>query len=115
MNQNDQLSPGEIESLQFAELPESMRAAQRAVRTPEVREMIERLAEHNLGVCMPHMHPEAGEFAELPGDTVSLEQKSSFVPVADLDPVNTLPVAWHWKDGAVAVAGSCHILQRKCD
>ena len=111
----DQLNPSELHELQLAELPETMRVAQRAVQTPEVQGMIRQLAEYNLGVCMPHMHPEAGEFVDLPADMVSLEQKSSFIPKSDVDPVNTLPVSWHWKGGEVTVAGSCHILQRKCD
>lgn len=113
--QQTPLSKDEIEELQFAELPDSMRTAQRAVQTDEVQEIIERLAKYNLGVCMPHMHPAGGGFAELPGDVISLEQKSSFIPLAEADPVNTLAVAWHWKDGAVTTAASCHVLQRKCD
>src|SRR3712207_3069076 len=95
------LTRDQIDELQFAELPESMRIAQRAVRTPEVQEMIRKLADHNLGVCMPHMHPEGGGFAELPADRISLERKSSFIHASEADPVNTLPVAWHWKDGQV--------------
>jgi hypothetical protein len=100
--------------LQLAELPESMRIAQRAIETKEVRSIMEQLARYNLGVCMPHMHIREGEFSELPPDMISLEQQSDFIPATQADPVTTLPVAWRWEKGVVIIAGSCHILRKRC-
>ena len=102
------------EERQLNELPESMRIAQGAVKTQEVQEIMKQLAKYNLGVCMPHMHVREGEFAELPADIISLEQKSAFIPTSDADPVNTLPVAWRWQNNAVIIAGSCHIIRKRC-
>lgn len=103
-----------IEEQQLHELPESMRIAQRAIQTKELRALIEQLARYNLGVCMPHMHVQEGAFSELPPDMISLEQQSAFIPAMEADPENTLPVAWRWENGTVIVAGSCHILRKRC-
>jgi hypothetical protein len=42
-------------------LPQALRAAQAAMRfpeVPEVQETLRRLSEYNLGILMPHMHDE---------------------------------------------------------
>jgi hypothetical protein len=103
-----------IEEQQLDELPESMRIAQKAIKTKEVQGIIKQLARYNLGVCMPHMHVRDGDFSELPPAMISLERKADFIRAKDADPVNTLPVAWRWKNGAVVAAGSCHILRKRC-
>jgi len=95
-------------------LPGSMQKAQRAVANPEVQDIIKKLAEYNLGVCMPHMHITEGKFVKLPTGTISLEKESEFIPESEADSSNTLPVAWRWKDGSVIVAGSCHVIRKRC-
>ena len=100
--------------LQMAELPQSMRIAQQAIQTQEIKDIIKRLAEFNLGICMPHMHLQEGEFSELPSDMLSLEVKSDFIFIKDTDKENTLPVAWRWHNGQVITAGSCHIRHTRC-
>lgn len=94
-------------------LPESMQRAQAAIETDEVREMVKRLADFNLGVCMPHMHPAPGEFVDLPPEMVAVERKTEFVSHAEAE--GTLPVAWRWNDGVVTVARNCHINMRPCE
>lgn len=103
-----------IEEQQLNELPESMRIAQKAIKTREVQDIMKQFSRYNLGVCMPHMHVREGEFTELPADTISLEQKSAFIPASEADPINTLPVAWRWMKDTVITAGSCHILRKRC-
>lgn len=95
------------------ELPPSMLEAQRAIETPEVQKIIQKLAQYNLGVCMPHMHK--GDFREQPTNIVQVEVKSEFISTDDFTELRTLPVAWRWHDNQVIVSGSCHILTRKCD
>jgi hypothetical protein len=92
-----------------------MRAAQEAIETGEVQAMMKRLAEFNLGVCMPHMHPQPGQFVDLPANMVAVERKTEFVPHSEAE--GTLPVAWRWDEaaGAVVVARNCHINMRPCE
>jgi hypothetical protein len=96
------------------ELPEAMLVAQRAINTPEVQRLVEELAKYNLGVCMPHMHTD-GFFVDQPSNVIQIEVHSEFVTDRTIEELGTLPVSWRWHDGAVIVAGSCHVLLRKCD
>ena len=52
--------------------PEIAKAMQ-AIELPEVRDMLRRLAEYNLGICIPHMHRPDLDFDVLPPDTVQVE------------------------------------------
>ena len=72
--------------------------AAEAIKRPEVQEMIRRLADYGLGVCVPHMHTEGtGEFAGLPHELVQSESQLqvSFVERSLLTE-NDIPVAWRW-------------------
>lgn len=94
-------------------LPEWARTAQEAVATDEVQVMIKRLADFNLAVCMPHMHPADGEsgreMTALPLDVVQVERNlvNTFVPADEADADDLLPVAWRWADGLVVCANTC--------
>jgi hypothetical protein len=100
--------------LAIQDLPESMQIAINAIETDEVQQIIKTLSEYNLGVTMPHMHRVEGEFSELPVGVIALERQSDFVNESEIDCENTLPVTWRWKNGKVVVAGSCHILRKRC-
>lgn len=84
--------------------PEISKAMQ-AIELPEVRDMLRRLAEYNLGVCIPHMHRTDLDFDMLPSDTVQVEEDGhvSWLARVDLDPDRgSIPVAWRWtSNGAV--------------
>ena len=92
------------------DLPQGLQLAQKAIETEEVQEIIKQLAKYNLGVCMPHMHTEGNGFAELPKDMMQIEQKlrTSFVPVAEVNPETMIPVVWRHVDGLTVSASSCH-------
>ena len=109
------LSDEQLREWMMRDLPEEMRVAQRAIESPEVREIIRRLAVYNLGVVMPHMHVRQGTFVPMPSGTVALENKTDFVPESESAAQYALPVAWRWADGDVEVVGSCHVNKRKCD
>ncbi len=96
-----------------ASLPEPLRRAQEAIQTHEVQQMLQRLAEFNLGICMPHMHTEAQDFAPIPTDTVQVESnlRVSFAVRSEV-PANSLPVAWRWEAGQGVRAGTvCEVIQ----
>lgn len=97
------------------ELPEQFRVAQAAVETEEVQDALKLLAKYNLGVCMPHMHRQRGEFIDLPSGTVGVEDRTDFMSTEESLGVGALPVAWRWRDGSVEATGSCHVRERKCD
>jgi len=66
--------------------------------------MLRKLAAHNLGICMPHVHDEAtGEFKPLPDDSIQVEKdlNVSFEPVEDVlkNMEEYLSVGWFWRDG----------------
>ena len=83
--------------------------AQRAVELPEVLELMKKLAEHGLGVFMPHIHPPEGGFAPLPAGTVQLEGnlKVSFVDESCEDLRSAIPVGWTWSEGKAKASASC--------
>ena len=54
-------------------LPQALRTAQDAIHFPEVQEMLRRLSEYRLGICMPHMHEETGGFQPLPDAVMQIE------------------------------------------
>lgn len=80
------------------------------IAKPEVQDLIKKLSEHGLAVCVPHMHrDEDGSFVPLPEDTVQSESdlKVSFVKRAALDQ-HDIPVAWRWNEG-LEVVQSCRV------
>lgn len=93
------------------EVHDDVRGAMDAVSSPEVKDMIKRLAEHGLAVAVPHMHGQDGGLLPLPADVVSVENrlKVGFVPREDVDWESVLPVMWRWdeKQGLVVVAAGC--------
>lgn len=95
-------------------LPEVLRAAQNAIDLPEVQEMLRKLAEHKLGIYLPHMHDEqTGELRPLPEELMQVESglEVSFRPkeaIADRTD-RFLPVAWVWRAGAPAASAVCEM------
>ena len=75
-------------------------AAQSAIQHPEVVAAMKVLSAHGLGVCLPHMHGEEGEFLPQPDSIVQLEAdlSVSFVRKDDPSLANTMPVAWTWDE-----------------
>lgn len=93
-------------------LPPRFRAAQAAIDLPEVQDMLRRLAEYDLGICMPHLHDEfTGAFAPLPTGFIQVESglKVSFELARDVakwvEPC--IPVGWAWCDGKSAPVAAC--------
>ncbi len=77
---------------------------------PEVQEMIKRLGEFNLGVCLPHMHLPDVDFATMPTDVVQVEKdcQVSWVARSALEALpGSVPVAWRWHDDGVHAAAKC--------
>lgn len=65
-------------------LPEELQMAQRAIELPEVKEMLKKLSQYNLGIYMPHMHDaETGAFMPLPPEITQVEDdlEVSFRPI----------------------------------
>lgn len=93
------------------EVHDDIRAAMDAANSPEVQEMIKKLAEYGLAVAVPHMHGQDGGFLPLPADVISLENglKVEFVSQEEVDWESVLPVMWRWdeKAGSVVVAAGC--------
>lgn len=93
-------------------LPPTLSTAQSAISLPEVQEMLRRLAEHNLGIFMPHMHDEeTGQFQPLPHGSVQVESglEVSFRPTEEIvrQPGRFLPVGWLWRAGVPAPVAVC--------
>lgn len=96
-------------------LPPALRTAQAAIHYPEVQEMLRRLSEYNLGICMPHTHDhETGEFRPLPGGLMQVESglEVSFRPVQEIAKQTDrfLPVGWFWHAGEVASIAACEMV-----
>ena len=97
-------------------LPPALRPAQAAIHLAEVQEMLRRLSEHGLGICMPHMHDEqTGEFQPLAEELMQVESglEVSFQPAAEIAKHSGrfLPVAWVWRDGAQVSSAVCEMVQ----
>lgn len=80
--------------------------ANELVCTPEIQEIMRRLAEYGLGVCMPHMH-ESGQddFAPLLSGTVQVERNLKITFETDTTELRetSSPVAWRWNHGTQTV------------
>ncbi|UVO53567.1 hypothetical protein [Sphingomonas sp. SUN039] len=92
-----------------ADLPPALKTALASVQLPEVQSMLKKLADYNLGICMPHMHCEqTGAFQVLPdgilqveaGLEVTFETRESLRERLD----TMVPVAWAWRDGLSAMS-----------
>lgn len=85
-------------------------AAVESVNLPEVKRLIEELAQFGLGVTVPHMHQEDSpfEFEPLPSGMVQKEDEQvvSFVPSAEATD-HDLPVSWRWNGEGVEVVAQC--------
>jgi len=94
-------------------LPGQIAAAHQAINTPEVQAMMRKLAEHNLGVCMPHMHTKSERFAVLPSHLVQVERGNqvSFECRQLAEVPAAIPVAWRWvadgESGRTEVTATC--------
>jgi hypothetical protein len=96
-------------------LPPALKAAQAAMQSAEVQEMLRRLSTHGLGICMPHMHDEStGEFQPLADQLVQVEAGLE-VRFRAIDEIETqagrfLPVAWVWSDGVSMPSAVCEMV-----
>ena len=98
------------------ESPNLLKDAQAAMQHADVQEMLRRLSAYQLGVFMPHMHAaDTGEFQTLPATLTQLEsglcvsfQSSQQIAA---QPNRYAPVAWVWRDGSMAVASACEMVQ----
>ncbi len=99
-------------------LPPALQTAQDAMHIPEVQQMLRRLSEYQLGICMPHMHDEtSGEFQPLPDQLMQVESglEVSFRPSQEIaDQTDCfLPVAWFWRAGAPTPVAACEMVQQQ--
>ena len=97
-------------------LPPALRAAQAAIASAEVQEMLRGLSAHGLGICMPHMHDEnTGEFQPLARQLMHVESclEVSFQPAAEIatQAGRFLPVAWVWRDGMTMPSAVCEMVR----
>jgi len=96
-------------------MPPALRRAQAAIDLPEVQAMLQRLAEFDLGIFMPHQHDErTGDFQPLPDDVMQVESGCR-VSFQNMDEIahqadRFLPVAWRWRDGASTPASACEMV-----
>ena len=97
----------------FGCLPQALRTAQEAIHLPEVQEMLRRLSEYKLGIFMPHMHDETGEFQPLSDEVMQVESglEVSFQPTVEIanQPDRFLPVGWFWRAGASTTVAACEM------
>ncbi|MEO8680873.1 MAG: hypothetical protein ABI665_17610 [Vicinamibacterales bacterium] len=96
-------------------LPPALRTAQEAIRLPEVQAMLQRLAEYQLGIFMPHRHDEqTGEFQPLPDDVMQVESglAVSFKPTPEIlnQGARFFPVGWLWRAGAAVPVAACEMV-----
>lgn len=95
-------------------MPPALRRAQAAIHLPEVKAMLQRLAEFDLGIFMPHQHDErTGQFRPLADDVMQVESGLA-VRFQRLDEIENqsasfLPVGWRWRAGAPTVASACEM------
>ena len=99
-------------------LPQALRSAQEAIHLPEVQEMLRRLAEHRLGIFMPHMHDEqTGEFQPLPDDVMQVEAglEVTFQPTEEITKQTDrfLPVGWLWRAGVSQPSAVCEMVREE--
>ena len=110
------MSAANISRNRLGNLPEELQVAQNAINLPEVKEMLKKLSQHNLGIYMPHMHDEeTGAFKPLPVGMTQVEAglEVSFRPndeCQDQGDTSYLSVGWFLHPdmpAEVAVASSC--------
>ena len=96
-------------------MPPALRRAHAAILLPEVQAILQRLADFDLGIFMPHRHDErTGDFQPLPHNVMQLEVgcQVSFQNAQEI--VNQagrfLPVAWRWRAGASVPASVCEMV-----
>lgn len=104
----------DVSKLDATKFPEALLSAQQAMHLPEVREMLARLSEYNLGIFMPHRHDEqTGDFQELPASVVQVESALavSFQTTEQFasQAGRFLAVAWRWHAGVPALAAACEM------
>ena len=82
--------------------------AYKAVKTPEIQAIIQKLSEHGLGVFIPHQH-ENGVVRPLDPDTVQFESNLEVSFVARDDPrlKNSSIIAWTWNKDRARVSAAC--------
>jgi hypothetical protein len=112
------MSVANVSRNRLSQLPEELQVAQNAINLPEVKEMLKKLSQYNLGIYMPHMHDEeSGAFKPLPPGITQVEDDLavSFRPnneCVDQGDSSYLSVGWflhpEMPDDAAA-ASSCRM------
>jgi hypothetical protein len=97
-------------------MPPALRTAQEAIHLPEVLEILRRVSEYNLGICMPHMQDErTGGFQPLADELMQVESGSavSFRMAAEIagQEDRFLPVGWFWRAGASTPSAVCEMVR----
>lgn len=69
------MSVANVSRTRPSNLPKELQVAQNAINLPEVKEMLKKLSQYNLGIYMPHIHDEdTGEFHPLPPGITQVEE-----------------------------------------
>ena len=87
-------------------IDESVQSAMSAIELPEVKRAAAVLAEHGLGVFVPHMHTEEVDFAELPADMVAVE-KNCEVSFQPRSLARGVPVGWVAQRDGLSISMVC--------
>jgi hypothetical protein len=76
----------------------------KSINTHEVAEMVKRLSQYELGVFVPHMRTDSGDFAPLPDRTVQLERHLGLSYCDESMAAGSTAVGWLWNREARAAA-----------
>jgi hypothetical protein len=98
-------------------LPKELQVAQNAIDLPEVREMLKKLSQYNLGIYMPHMHDEEGAFQPLPPGITQVEDglEVSFRPNNEcMDDNSYVSVGWFLHPGMTDDDAAKTVCRNRC-
>jgi hypothetical protein len=111
------MNVAEVSRNRVGRLPQDLQIAQDSIELPEVREMLKRLSQYNLGIYMPHMHDEqTGAFRPLPPGITQVEDGLvvSFRPQEEcVDQGETSYIAVGWFLNPNAMAGDEEDIDKK--
>jgi hypothetical protein len=114
------MSAANISRNPVGQLPKELQIAQSAIELPEVKEMLKKLSQHNLGIYMPHMHDEeSGAFKPLPPGITQVEDglEVSFRPLnecVDQGGNSYIPTGWFLHPEMPADAAQAAVCRARC-
>lgn len=114
------MSVANVSRTRPSNLPKELQIAQNAIDLPEVKEMLKKLSQYNLGIYMPHMHDEeTGAFHPLPPGITQVEDglEVSFRPNEECrDQGNTsyVSVGWFLHPDMPADAAQAAVCRGRC-